>query len=98
MSLAPSDQLPPGGAESGSSTWALELIQGRQNFTPRRLLEPGPSEDQLEALMQAAAAAPDHGELTPWHFILIPSNSRQRLGEVFRVALMERDAIPQPSA
>ena len=42
--------------------------------------------------MLAATAAPDHGEITPWRFILIPSTSRQRLGEVFRAALLERDS------
>ncbi len=33
-----------------------------------RLTEPGPSADQLERLLQAAARAPDHGRLKPWRF------------------------------
>ncbi len=76
----------------GSSAWILRLIEERQNFTPRRLVEPGPSPQQLEALFAAAAAAPDHGELGPWRFVLIPPERRGRLGEVFRAALLERDA------
>lgn len=78
-------------AEADPTPWVRELILGRQNFTPKRLLEPGPSADQLESLVAAAAAAPDHGELTPWRFVLIPPQHRQRLGEVFRDALLERD-------
>ena len=73
-----------------------ELIQGRQNFTPRRLIEPGPSPSRLDALMGAAAAAPDHGELTPWRFILIPEPQRQALGDEVRAALLERDSAATP--
>ena len=54
--------LPVNGPQPGLSQWAKELIHGRQNFTPRRLVEPGPSVHQLGALLEAAAAAPDHGE------------------------------------
>lgn len=75
-----------------ASGWAKALIAGRQNFTPRRLVEPGPSQPQLQDLLDAAAAAPDHGELTPWRFVLIPASARERLGGVFSDALLERDA------
>ena len=72
------------------------LIHGRQNCTPKRLIEPGPSSPQLNALMAVAAAAPDHGELTPWRFVLIPEARRQLLGDVFRAALLERDSEATP--
>ena len=39
---------------------------------------------------------PDHGELTPWRFILIPEPQRQALGDVFRSALLERDSAATP--
>ena len=88
----PVDRTPPADSTQPiPSHFVAELIHGRQNFTPRRLIEPGPSPSQLHALMVAAAAAPDHGELTPWRFILIPGSRRQALGEVFRAALLERD-------
>lgn len=87
---------PVNGPRRGTLQWAKELIHGRQNFTPRRLVEPGPSPAQLEALLEAAAAAPDHGELNPWRFVLIPDSKRQRLGEIFRSALLERDGEATP--
>ncbi len=90
-SVSIADTLPFEGPAADLTRWARQLILGRQNFTPRRLLEPGPSADQLDSLLEAAAAAPDHGELTPWRFILIPQQRRQRLGEIFRDALLERD-------
>ena len=70
---------------------AAELISTRQNVSPRRLVEPGPSADELEALLTLAAAAPDHGLLTPWRFIRVPTPLRHRLAEVFALALLDRD-------
>lgn len=70
---------------------AQALVTSRQNISPRRLLEPGPSNDQLDALLSMAAAAPDHGLLTPWRFVLVPASQRHRLAEVFALALIDRD-------
>ena len=80
--------------ESDDDVFALarELMLSRQNVLPRRLVEPGPDAQQLEALLTLAAAAPDHGQLTPWRFILVPAEQRHRLAEVFALALLDRDA------
>ncbi|HRH86667.1 MAG TPA: nitroreductase [Rubrivivax sp.] len=71
--------------------FAQALVGSRQNVSPKRLVEPGPSATQLEALLGMAAAAPDHGLLTPWRFVLIPADQRHRLAEVFALALVDRD-------
>ena len=70
---------------------ARALIGSRQNVSPKRLVEPGPSDEQLGALLSLAAAAPDHGCLTPWRFIIVPVEQRHRLAEVFALALIDRD-------
>jgi nitroreductase len=70
---------------------AQALISSRQNVSPKRLVEPGPSAEQLDALLSLAAAAPDHGLLMPWRFILVPAGRRQHLAEVFALALIDRD-------
>lgn len=71
---------------------ALEWITTRQNISPRRLVEPGPDEDQSRLMFVAAAAAPDHGEIRPWRFVLVPPDKRVLLADVFAQALIERDA------
>jgi nitroreductase len=76
--------------------FAEALISSRQNILPRRLSEPGPSAAQVEQLFRAAAAAPDHGQLRPWRFVLVPANKRADLAEVFARALMDRDAGATP--
>lgn len=88
--------LPPWGeapVAAGTDAFrsAQALIDSRQNVSPKRLVEPGPNPQQLEALLALAAAAPDHGLLTPWRFILVPVAQRHRLAEAFALALIDRD-------
>ncbi len=71
---------------------ALTLIHSRQHVSPKRLGDPGPSAEQLELILGAAGAAPDHGRLNPWRLIVIPAERRALLGEAFAEALFERDA------
>lgn len=72
---------------------ARALIVSRRNVSPRRLVSPGPTEEQVNELLALAAAAPDHGHLTPWRFVVIPGGERLRLAEAFARALIERDAM-----
>ena len=74
------------------AAWALEWITTRQNISPRRLVAPGPGEEQIQLMFRAAAAAPDHDEIRPWRFVLVPPDKRALLADVFAQALIERDA------
>ena len=93
------DALPPPTppAEPGDwAQWALALIQHRQTILPKRLFDPGPDDAQLELIFRAASAAPDHGEILPWRFVVIPAAARARLSQVFADALLERDPAATP--
>lgn len=91
----PADAVP--GAPDGEVFQAAQaLIESRQNVSPRRLAAPGPSAQQLHSLLALAAAAPDHGMLTPWRFIHVPAAQRHRLAEVFALALADRDPAATP--
>lgn len=70
---------------------ALTLIHSRQHVSPKRLGDPGPSPEQIEKILGAAGAAPDHGHLNPWRLIVIPPERRHLLGAAFAQALQERD-------
>jgi nitroreductase len=82
----------------GAEAWELaqSLIHSRRNVTPRRLVAPGPDAAQLRALLALAADAPDHGQLTPWRFVIVPQAQRHRLAEVFGQALCDRDPDATP--
>lgn len=75
---------------------ALSLIHSRHNVLPRRLVEPGPSATQLQTILGAAAAAPDHKLLRPWRFVVVPTAQRARLGDAFAQSLLERDPDASP--
>ena len=75
---------------------AHALIHTRQTILPKRLAEPGPDTAQLQAILGAAASAPDHHELLPWRFVVVPAAARHRLAEAFAAALIERDASATP--
>lgn len=84
--------IPPGPATLDSVS---ALIHARQNVSAKRLVEPGPSAQQLAQILGSAAAAPDHGQLVPWRFVVVPTAQRERLSDVFGKALLDRD--PQAS-
>ncbi len=88
LTLAASDDDLPG--------MTAALLQSRQTVLPKRQVEPGPSAQQLNQILQAAANAPDHGQLLPWRFVLVPGEQRQRLADAFADALLQRD--PNASA
>lgn len=63
--------------------------------TPWRVLgEPGPSEEEIQEFLAAAVAAPDHGAIRPWRFIVVRGEAREALARVFTEALLQR----QPDA
>ena len=79
----------PDAATAGE--WAEALIHGRRTVLPKRLAAPGPDAMQLQRILGAAAAAPDHGELLPWRFVIVPDTARTALADAFAQALRERD-------
>jgi nitroreductase len=64
----------------------LSLLQTRRSVAPQFLEEPGPTPEQLDALLTVAARVPDHGRLTPWRFILVEGAARHRIGEMIAAA------------
>jgi len=75
----------------------MDAIFRRRSIS--RLVEPAPTADELHELLRAAAAAPDHGELRPWKFVVLRGAAKDRFGEeVFVPAYRARCADPAPAA
>ena len=51
----------------------LDLLTTRRSV--RLLTEPAPNDAQLEIILQSATQVPDHGNLTPWHFVVVQSEA-----------------------
>lgn len=58
----------------------LTAIHSR--VTASKLTEPAPNAQQLEQILAAAARAPDHGRIAPWHFIVIEGAARERFADL----------------
>ena len=71
---------------------ALEAILTRRSVGA--LGEPAPDGAALARILAAANAAPDHGRMRPWRFVLIRGAAREAFGEVLAAALRHR----QPEA
>ncbi|MHB2168211.1 nitroreductase family protein [Alsobacter sp. R-9] len=63
-------------------TDALALLRTRRSLPPHQMTGPGPTREELEAMLAVASRVPDHGKLTPWRFIVIEGAARERLGAV----------------
>lgn len=79
-----------------ASQWTQALMSSRRTVLPKRLVAPGPDAAQTQALFAAAATAPDHGQIKPWRYRLIPTAARAELAERFADALVARDAQATP--
>jgi nitroreductase len=72
----------------------MELFAAIQTrSSAARLAEPGPSPEDLDRLLQAAALAPDHGRLKPWRLIVLKDAMR----EAFTAAAAEAKRARLPA-
>ena len=69
---------------------ALEAILTRTTVPPAKMGPPGPDEAQLRRILEAGVAAPDHGCLRPWRFLVVRGTARERLGGLFARAVVAK--------
>ncbi len=60
----------------------LDLLHKRRSVVALNMTEPGPTKDDLEAILRAGMRVPDHGKLSPWRFVIIEGDARLTLGRV----------------
>ncbi|MBS0471796.1 MAG: nitroreductase [Proteobacteria bacterium] len=69
----------------------LDLLLTRRSGSAKAMTGPGPSPDQLQTILTAAARVPDHGKLFPWRFIIFEGEARERAGAVLAQSLLESE-------
>ena len=70
---------------------AMELLRTR--YSASKLGASPPSKEAVEAMLEAAAHAPDHGRLQPWRLILIEGDARRAFGEILAESLARRNPV-----
>ena len=77
----------------------IEAVRTRRSYG--RLTVPAPGDDDLHVILEAAAAAPDHGELKPFRFTILRDAGKDAFGEVLEEAYLRRctdnGAAPVPA-
>lgn len=68
----------------------------RTRVSVPKLTVPAPSGDSLDAILESAMRAPDHGKLRPWRLHLIEGVGREKLGGLMADALRRRDPEAPP--
>ncbi|APG62950.1 nitroreductase [Sphingorhabdus lutea] len=60
----------------------------RRSGRPREMVEPAPNDNELREMCAAAMRTPDHGKLSPWRFIIVPSHGRDRFKQILSDAFI----------
>jgi nitroreductase len=69
----------------------LAALATRRSAPAQALVAPGPSDSQLDAILQLGARTPDHGKLFPWRFVVLGPVSRAQIAEKLAVLAELRD-------
>lgn len=70
-------------AEREPATEVLQFLAGRYSISPKHLVHPAPSAQQLHAAAAVALRAPDHRQLRPFRFVRIGGEHREALASLF---------------
>ena len=71
------------------TTSLLSLLRTRKSASAKAMGGPGPTPEQISAILTIAVRVPDHGKLAPWRFILWEGDDRARFGAVMKARWQE---------
>ena len=75
----------------------ISLLETRRSGKPREMTTPGPSDEELQRILQIAMRVPDHGKLSPWRFVVVGKDQREHLGVLLHKALQAQDECAGPA-
>ena len=58
----------------------IAFLKTRRSNLAKTMTGPGPSEEEIQDILEIAARVPDHRKLTPWRFIIFKGDARQKIG------------------
>jgi nitroreductase len=61
------------------------------------MVGPGPSNEELQQILEIAMRVPDHGKLAPWRFVIVGKDQREQFARLLRRALQEEDPFAGPA-
>lgn len=73
-------------------------LSTRRSAPAQALTSPGPTPDELDAILTLGARSPDHGKLTPWRFVVLGPKSRADIAEQLAAMAMAMNLPPKANA
>lgn len=64
------------------------FAQLRSRNSSPKLVEPAPTEAEVDEMLHCALRSPDHGRLKPWRFVSIRGERRAAFGELLEASLL----------
>ena len=72
----------------------LDFLLSRRSSRPAMLGDPGPTDDELNTILTAAARVPDHKKVVPWRFVVFQGEARRNFGEKLAEIFQREEAEP----
>ena len=75
----------------------IDFMLTRRSTVAKMMDGPGPTDSDLRKIMETGMRVPDHGRLTPWRFIVIRGDAREKIGDVIAASYKKNnpDAIEE---
>jgi len=72
----------------------IELLRNRRSVVAANLSEPGPTEDELNTIIEVGLRVPDHSRCGPWRIQIIRKEGQVKLGQLYADLFAKEDASP----
>ncbi|MFT7572220.1 MAG: nitroreductase [Paracoccaceae bacterium] len=70
----------------------IDFLLTRRSTVAKMMDGPGPSDAELQQILETGMRVPDHGRLTPWRFIVIRGDARDKIGDVIAASFKKNKA------
>lgn len=69
----------------------IDFLISRRSVLAANLIEPGPSNDEINLIIEAGLRVPDHSRCGPWRIQIIGKNGQRALGELCRTLFAQEN-------
>jgi len=70
----------------------IEFLETRRSNLAKLMSAPGPSQDQIDKILEIAARVPDHRKLAPWRFVIFQDQARAKFGQYIAASFMKENS------